>query len=164
MGRRKEPLERVAARANGEGRTLGGRELVKPTKVVAPRNVIPDPPSELTGRGYREWVNIWRAGYWLKEDQDYPWVEMIAHAYMDIEVYRAEVKKTGLITKGYAGQDAENPLLGSIRKSEATIQKCLCILGLSPSDRARLAITEVKMASALQQMIMQSNGPTDGVL
>lgn len=156
MGRHKEPLERVAARANGEGRTLGGREIAVPTKPTTPRRDTPEPPGILTGRGLEEWNNIWKAGYWLKEDQDFYWVEMIALAFMDMEEYREMVQEKGLITKGYAGQDAANPLIAEIRKCEATIQKCLSILGFSPSDRARLAITEVKMASTLQQMINQS--------
>jgi P27 family predicted phage terminase small subunit len=70
----------------------------------------------------------------------------------------AYVRETGLITKGYAGQDAENPMIAAIRKSEATIQKCLQVLGFSPTDRARLAIVEEKAQNAVQRMIDAQRG------
>jgi P27 family predicted phage terminase small subunit len=81
---------------------------------------------------------------------------MICQAYMDIEQYRAHVAEHGLITKGYAGQDAANPMIKEIRRCEAMIQRCLSILGFSPSDRARLNLTEAQTKSTLQKMIAAS--------
>lgn len=157
MGRPKTPLERMAARSP-DGVTPGKRNL--PARIQSrPDRAVPAVPDDINGRGEVEWRNIWTAGFWLKRDQDYPWVEMIARAYEDIEVFRARVKQDGLVTKGYAGQDAAHPLIAEIRKCEATIQKCLSVLGFSPTDRARLAITEAKAQSALQEMINQANRP-----
>jgi len=115
---------------------------------------VPELPADIEApRAVEEWEKVWTAGFWLKRDQDYHWVEMIARAYQDIEGYRAHIKQTGLITKGYAGQDAANPMIAEIRKCEATIQKCLQILGFSPTDRAKLAIVESQAQNALQKMI-----------
>jgi P27 family predicted phage terminase small subunit len=67
--------------------------------------------------------------------------------------YRAEVEEMGLTVTGYAGQIVANPLLNEIRKLEQTIQKCLQVLGFSPTDRAKLAIVEGQAQNAVQKMI-----------
>ena len=152
MGRRKTPIERMAARSTN-GRTPGGRELAVPARAVARRSPLPEPAVPLSGRAADEWQKIWTAGHWLYPDQDYPWVEQIARAYSDIEAFRARIEEDGLIVTGYAGQVEAHPLIAEIRKCEATIQKCLSILGFSPTDRARLAITEAKARNELQKML-----------
>jgi len=133
-----------------------GRPLPVPVSPTTPERSVPQLPEGIVGRGAEEWEKVWTAGFWLKRDQDYHWVEMIARAYEDIDGYRAYIAEYGLITKGYAGQDAANPMIAEIRKCEATIQKCLQILGFSPTDRAKLAIVESQAQNALQKMIAES--------
>lgn len=155
MGRPPKPLERVKATARNSTHKADGRPL--PARIDSrPDHSVPAIPEGVSGRGEVEWANIWTAGHWLKRDQDYHWVEMIARAYSDIEVFRAQVREEGLIATGYAGQVVAHPLLAEIRKSEALIQKCLSVLGFSPSDRARLTITEVQAQNALQQFLGES--------
>ena len=157
MGRRKEPLEVMAAKSP-DGRTPGHRRLPVPVKAGVPDRKVPELPAGIEGRGEVEWQNIWTAGFWLKRDQDYHWVEMIARAYQDNEVFRARVLEDGLVTKGYAGQDAAHPLIAEMRRNDQMIQKCLSILGFSPTDRARLTITEAQAQNALQKMISDARG------
>lgn len=155
MGRPSKPLERIRATARNDTHKADGRPL--PARIDSRRDVsVPEPARPLSGRGLEEWAKVWQAGFWLKRDQDYPWVEMIARAYSDIEQFRARVEEDGLVVTGYANQVVAHPLIAEIRKCEATIQKCLSILGFSPSDRARLAITEAKAQNALQEMIDRS--------
>lgn len=156
-GRPKTPIERMAARSP-DGRTPGHRKLLVPTSPTTPERSVPAPPPGIPeGRGLEEWAKVWTAGFWLKRDQDYHWVEMIARAYGDIERYRAEVETMGLVVTGYAGQMVANPLLNEIRKLEQTIQKCLQILGFSPTDRAKLAIVESQAQNAVEAMIAKQN-------
>lgn len=154
-GRPKTPLEKMAARSP-DGKTPGKRDVTVRVELTPDRSV-PEPPSVLTGRGELEWAKIWEAGWWLVRDQDYPWVEMIAHAYTDIEEWRETVAEEGLTVKGYAGQVVAHPLIGEIRKSEAVIQKCLQTLGFSPVDRAKLAIAQRDAKNALEEMIADAN-------
>jgi P27 family predicted phage terminase small subunit len=114
---------------------------------------VPRAPRGLARQGRTEWQKVWTAGFWLKEDQDYHWVEQIARAYDDIASYREKVEEVGLIVTGYNGQDAANPLIAEIRKCEATIRTCLSILGFSPTDRAKLGIAEAKARNALEEYL-----------
>lgn len=157
-GRPPVPLERMASRSP-DGMTPGHRHL----PAIPQRRhdfSVPVPSIDLTGRGEVEWEKIWTAGWWLNRQQDYHWVEMICQAYMDIEVYRQRVNEDGLITKGYAGQDAAHPLIAEIRKCQATIQRCLSVLGFSPTDRAKLAIKEATATTALRKAIDESRRGT----
>jgi P27 family predicted phage terminase small subunit len=157
MGRRKEPLERAALKARGDGRTPGGRELVPAQFTIAKRTDAPRMPRGLKTRGKREWLKIWDSGPWLNPDHDYAWVEQVARAYDDIDVYRARIEQDGLVVNGSLGQPVAHPLVAEIRKCEQTIRQCLSVLGFSPTDRARLGLAEVKRVSALQDMIAKSN-------
>lgn len=154
-GRPPKPVERLKATQRDATHKANGTEIVV-AKTVPDRSV-PALPESVSGRGVEEWEKVWRAGFWLKRDQDYHWVEMIAQAYSDIDQFRARVLEDGLVQTGYAGQVVAHPLIAEIRKCEATIQKCLQVLGFSPTDRARLAITEAKAQNALQEMIERAN-------
>jgi P27 family predicted phage terminase small subunit len=156
MARRPQPIERQRAKASGDGRTPGGREVVKAQYTIVKREDAPPIPRGLQYRGKKEWAKIWDSGPWLNPEQDYAWVEQIARAYDDMDTFRKQVTQEGLIAKGYAGQVVAHPLLAEIRKCEETIRKCLSILGYSPTDRARLGIAEVKRQTALQEFIKVS--------
>lgn len=151
MARRKTPIERMAAKSP-DGKTPGKRNLPVPVQ-VRPERSVPVPASDFSGRGVEEWEKVWEAGFWLKRDQDYHWVEMIARAYSDIEVFRARVETDGLVVTGYNNQVVAHPLIKEIRAAEATIQKCLSILGFSPTDRARLNLADLKVKNELQKML-----------
>jgi P27 family predicted phage terminase small subunit len=160
-GRPKTPIEVMKARSP-DGKTPGKRELAIPESQTTPDRTVPALPEGITGRGIVEWERIWTAGFWLKRDQDWPWVEMIARAYADMDVYRHEVAEMGLTVTGYAGQTVANPLLAEIRKLEATIQKCLQVLGFSPTDRAKLVITEAKAQDAFEAFVQRRRDKTQG--
>jgi P27 family predicted phage terminase small subunit len=154
MGRRPDPLERKAARAKGSTATLGGRPVTKSVAVTGNNAVdIPAEPENLQERGSLEWRKIWTAGFWLKSDQDYPWIEQVVRAYDDIEVFRKRVEDDGLVQTGSMGQPVAHPLIAEIRKCEETIRKCLSVLGFSPTDRARLGLAEAKARSMLADLL-----------
>lgn len=113
---------------------------------------IPVPPDDLDERGQTEWDKIWTAGYWLSDEQDYHWVAIIATAYDEIEAYRDAIAAEGLTVKGIHGVMVAHPLIAEVRKAQATIMKSLSILGFSPTDRARLALGEVKHMNALAEL------------
>jgi P27 family predicted phage terminase small subunit len=145
------------------GKTLGGRDLeVRDVGKMAPVQA-PPMPEGLGDRGQQEWLKIWEAGRWLWPDQDYPWVEQVCHAYDDLALFRAEVSAMGLTVEGYNGQTTANPLIAEMRKCEDTIRRCLSALGFSPTDRARLKLTELKGAQAAQSLVNGAPGSSPRV-
>jgi len=154
MGRRKEPLERMMAKAKGNGRTPGGREIaIRESGPVEQAVRRPPAPRGLRQRGRLEWRKTWEAGFWLKNDQDYHWIEQIARAYDDIDTYREVVAREGLTVTGSQNQTVAHPLIAEIRRCEQTIRQCLSVLGFSPTDRAKLGLAEAKARGALRKLI-----------
>jgi P27 family predicted phage terminase small subunit len=152
------PIERMLARSDN-GKTLGHRDLVVHDVGQMAPVTAPEAPEGLGARGTVEWSKIWQAGRWLWPDQDYAWVEQTARAYDDLAQYRAVVADEGLTVEGYAGQTTAHPLISEMRKCEDTIRRCLSMLGFSPTDRARLKLTELKGAKAAQDLV---NGSSAG--
>lgn len=162
-GRRRTPIERRQAQARGDGRTPSKLPVpVTGAVTVTSNRRTPPAPRGLGPRGRLEWRKIWTAGFWLKDEQDYHWVEMISRSYSDIEVFRKQIEEEGLVVTGYAGQPAAHPLIAEIRKCEATIQKCLSILGFSPTDRARLMLGEAKAQNAVLEMMANKDRDKQG--
>ena len=156
-GRPPKPLERQAVLALGDGQSPGHRRAVattakRPAATLQPRGV-PLCPDTLSDRGIQEWDKIWTAGHWLHEAEDYHWVSMIAQAYDQIAEFKDQVAADGLVVTGYAGQVTAHPLIAEIRKAEALIMKCLSTLGFSPTDRARLGLSEAKAQNALMDLM-----------
>lgn len=146
------PIEVMMARSQN-GKTLGGRDLevIDTSSMEVP--TAPPAPEGLGDRGALEWQKIWAAGKWLWPDQDYAWVEQTCRAYDDADIFRAKVAEDGLTVDGYNGQTVAHPLISEIRKCEDTIRRCLSSIGFSPTDRARLKLTELKGASELQKLV-----------
>lgn len=150
-------MEVMQARAH-HGKTLGGRDLEVNDVSAMTAPAAPEPPEGLGARGQAEWRKVWTAGRWLWPDQDYHWTEQLARAYDDLDTFRAEVAAMGLTVEGYNGQTVANPLIAEMRKCEDTIRRCLSTLGFSPTDRARLKLTELKGASELQKLVSGGSG------
>jgi P27 family predicted phage terminase small subunit len=159
-GRPRKPLERRELEARGDGRTVRGSRVtpITGTVVEAPR-LSPPLPDGLGERGVVEWAKVWDAGWWLKPDQDYHWVEMLARAYDDIEAFRGQVRREGRLARGSMGQVVAHPLIGEARKCEVVIMRCLATLGFSPSDRARLNLTQAWVLVGLQSRAAANRRP-----
>lgn len=156
------PMEIMLARSHN-GKTLGGRDLEVVDVSGLPVLEVPQAPEGLGARGGVEWLKIWTAGRWLWPDQDYPWVEQVVRAYDDIDQFRQSIADEGLMVPGYRpGMTVANPLISEIRKAEDTIRKCLSQIGFSPTDRARLKLTELKGASELQKLTNSAGSSNPG--
>lgn len=152
-----KPLERHMATATN-GKTLGGRDLDVIDVSNLPVQKAPPAPAGLAERGSAEWSKIWQAGRWLWPDQDYHAVERVARAYDELAAFRAEIEVMGLTVEGYNGQTVANPLIAEVRRAEDSIRKDLSLLGFTPTDRARLKLTELKGATELQRLVNGGSG------
>ena len=109
--------------------------LVEP--VEAPRA-----PSGLSGQGLAFWEAVWGCN-WISQISDYQLVLMTAEAISERESVKELVASIPENTKARSG----------LRELDRQIVSQLALLGLSPSDRARLGIAEVKKESKLEELL-----------
>jgi hypothetical protein len=109
--------------------------LVEP--VEAPRE-----PLGLSGEGLAFWGAVWGCN-WISHKSDYQLVLMTAEAISEREALRELVAE---IPENLKARSA-------LRDLERQIISQLALLGLSPSDRARLGIAEVKKETKLEELL-----------
>ena len=129
----------------------GKRALPNPLTVVAPVAPKMDPPDTLQDEGAREWRHVLTHCPWIGPS-DLRNLRLMCEALDRRSHLLAELASQGWVLytdKGYAYQ---NPAGGALATTEAQITKWLSLLGLTPSDRGRLGVAEVKAQSALERI------------
>lgn len=148
-GRPPTPTERKRRTGNP-----GKRALPDATNVVALPPVADDAPARLGPAGRAVWDLVTEQCKWLAET-DRPTLVMLCEKFdrrQDFMV-RLESSEPVLFTdKGYA---YPNPLVGMLSTLETELAKLLSALGLTPTDRTRLGVAEVKKQSNLERLLQQ---------
>lgn len=132
------------------------RGTLREDRDPAPLTILPpvqpgDPPEVLGEAGVRAWHGILQHVRWLAES-DMLLVRMLCEAMDRRADFIANLDALGPVLytdKGYAYQ---NPTIGALATTEAQISKWLSLLGLSPADRTKLGVAEVKGKTALEQL------------
>lgn len=129
----------------------GKRALPAPLTVVERTPATLEPPETLQDEGSRLWRDVLLGASWIAPT-DLLNLRLVCEA-MDRRVHLlAELASQGWVLytdKGYAYQ---NPAAGALATTEAQITKWLSLLGLTPSDRGRLGVAEVKAQTALERI------------
>lgn len=116
-------------------------------------SIPPAPP--LGFDGLELWNRIWTTGKaWLSPQADYPLVVMLCQAQDEAEEIR-RVLAVGEEKRFYVlsnGQQVTSPLVKQLKELRVQITGWLAALGLSPTDRARLGLGEVRPADALDEL------------
>lgn len=102
----------------------------------------PRAPFGLSGQGLAFWEAVWGCN-WISHKSDYQLVLMTAEAISERESVKELVASIPENTKARSG----------LRELDRQIVSQLALLGLSPSDRARLGIAEVKKESKLEELL-----------
>jgi P27 family predicted phage terminase small subunit len=122
--------------------------------VVALPPVEDNAPDQLGPAGRAVWELVADQCKWLAET-DRPTLVMLCEKFdrrQDFMV-RLESSEPVLYTdKGYA---YANPLVGMLSTLETELAKLLSVLGLTPTDRARLGVAEVKAQSNLEKLLQR---------
>jgi phage terminase small subunit len=88
---------------------------------------------------------------------DVPLLTMLCRAADEIETWRALLRSEKLVTRTRAGARRVHPAVAEIRTLERTMTSWLALLGLTPTDRARLALGEVRAVSELADFLTKRN-------
>jgi P27 family predicted phage terminase small subunit len=149
-GRPPKPTERKRAAGNP-----GKRPLVEPLSIVPATDGMPAAPVPLEQAGTALWRQIWvTAGDWLAPS-DVPLVALLAQFADERDRWLAQASEEGITHTTRHGMVRVHPGVAEARKLEGAMIAILSLLGLSPSDRARLGLTEVKKLSGLADLLQR---------
>jgi P27 family predicted phage terminase small subunit len=149
-GRPPKPTERKRAAGNP-----GGRKLAEPIAIVPRTDRNPGPPVELERAGTALWSQVWdTAGDWLAPS-DVPMVALLAQFADERDRWLSKASEEGVSHTTRHGAIRVHPGVAEARRLETAMISILSLLGLSPSDRARLGLTEVRKLSGLADLLQR---------
>ena len=130
----------------------GQKPLPKEGQLIALPALDTERPGDLGVEGAQFWDDaVAVCSAWLGKS-DYAILRMCAEA-MD---RRAFILRT-LANDGWSivtdkGYPYKHPLVGTLGELEAQITKWMSLLGMSPADRTRMGVAEVRAVSKLEQL------------
>jgi P27 family predicted phage terminase small subunit len=128
---------------------------------VALPPVADDAPVQLGPAGKAVWELVTDQCKWLAES-DRPTLVMLCEKFDRRQDFMARLESSDPVLftdKGYA---YANPLVGMLSTLEQELTKLLSVLGLTPTDRARLGVAEVKKETALEALLKRRAERTGG--
>jgi P27 family predicted phage terminase small subunit len=147
-GRPPKPTERKRAAGNP-----GKRKLATPLAVVPATEGVPTPPVPLERAGIDLWRLVWsEASDWLAPS-DVPLVALLAQFADERDRWLAQAAEEGVTHTTRHGAIRVHPGVAEARRLEASMITCLSLLGLSPSDRSRLGLSEVRRMSSIADLL-----------
>lgn len=149
-GRPPKPTERKRAAGNP-----GKRPLPSPVSIVPASDGVPTPPTPLEKAGAEIWRHVWTtAEEWLAPT-DVPLVALLAQFADERARWLQLADVEGITHTTRHGTIRIHPGIAEARKLEAAMVQVLSLLGLSPSDRSRLGLQEVRRISSLADLMQR---------
>lgn len=123
----------------------------QPLTIIAAVPYDTEPPATLADEGIREWRHVLASCPWIGPS-DLRNLRLFCEAIDRRSLLLAELADQGYVLYTDKGYAYLNPAHGALATTEAQITKWLSLLGLSPSDRSRLGVAEVKARSKLEEL------------
>ena len=139
------PIEKKRQLGNPGKRALPD---ISSTHAIAPLAL---PPETLGEAGLEKWHTIHSACPWLGESDREALVLYCEKADRHAEMVE-KLQNTDYVLLTDKGYSYANPLVGMISAIETEMAKLQSLLGLTPADRSRLGLAEVKAASTLEKL------------
>jgi P27 family predicted phage terminase small subunit len=155
-GRPPTPTERKRKLGNP-----GGRRLPDQATVVALPPVVDNVPQQLGPAGRAVWELVIEQCKWLAES-DRPTLVMLAEKFDRRQDFMARLESSDPVLYTDKGYAYANPLVGMLSTIENELAKLLSALGLTPTDRTRMGVAEVKAKSKLEEMLERRQQRTSG--
>lgn len=151
-GRPPVPTERKRKLGNPGKRTL---PAVGESEALTP--VTLDAPAHLGEAGASMYRRVTAGAVWLAET-DKPTLELLCEKIDRREEMRRQLAKTDLVLYTDKAYAYPNPLVGMLSTIETEISKLFSALGLTPTDRTRMGLAEVKARNAFEEMLARKRG------
>lgn len=149
------PLERKRALGDPGKRGLPAYDE---TFKIEPTLEIPEAPSHLGEHGLEAWQRIWGpCRQWISAEVDIGIVRRYCEAVDDLIGMRAILRDEGYQVDAPGGAKKAHPMIKAIRDVENLLTKYEGLMGLTPSDRARLGLAEIRKVDALESFLNKKN-------
>lgn len=113
---------------------------------------LEEPPAHLGPAGAETWRRVAKhCVNWLAES-DMGAVQMLAEAMDKRSDLLARLQSEGWVLYTDKGYAYAHPAAGQLQAVTEEVRKWMSSLGLTPADRSRLGVAEVKARSALQEL------------
>jgi P27 family predicted phage terminase small subunit len=113
---------------------------------------ISSAPSHLSDISQMLWNDIQARATWVAET-DRSVLQLLCEKFDRRAMLLAKLEASDPVLYTDKGYAYANPVVGMLSTIENEIFKLLASLGLTPSDRSKLGVAEVKKASALDELI-----------
>jgi|GEM_PF-3744871 len=129
------------------------RPLPKVVELVPPPPADAfDPPEQLEGEARAAWMLVAEAARpWLAE-ADRPLLLMLAEGFGRRALLAAMIEQQGPVMVTERGYRYSHPAVGQLATLERQLTSWLGVLGLTPTDRARLGLVLAKSQSTLNEL------------
>lgn len=151
MGRNPKPTEQKRLLGNP-----GRVKLPDPAKVIALPQVSGEAPVELSSKAQNLWRKLRDQAPWIANTDSPLMIELCTKMDFRDQLKEQLAQSSPVLytDKGYA---YANPLVGMISTTEDDIIRILSLLGLTPADRTKLGVAEVKARGKLQELLQAKN-------
>jgi P27 family predicted phage terminase small subunit len=145
------PKPNEVKRRNGNP---GKRKLPNLTNVIALPQIKESAPEQLSDEGKKIWVEIRTMAPWIANTDAKLLIELCEKMDKKYEL-QAKLKASDYILYTDKGYAYANPLFSMLSTVESDIIKILSLLGLTPADRSKLGVAEVKARGKLEELLSQ---------
>lgn len=132
----------------------GKEKLPDVNRVIALPQISDQAPQHLSKQSKKFWTEIRAMAPWIANTDGTLLLELCEKMERKTDLVKKLSQSEYVLytDKGYA---YANPLVGMISTVENEIMKILSLLGLTPSDRSKLGVAEVKARSKLEELLSQ---------
>ena len=137
----------------------GKQKLPKLATVTALQPATALAPAHLSEQSQQLWHKLRAEAFWIS-NTDESNLQFLCEKLDRRNEIIAKLQASDFVLftdKGYA---YANPLVGMLSTIEVEITKLFSLLGLTPTDRTRLGVAEVKARSALDDLIAKRQQPS----
>lgn len=153
-GRPAKPVESHRKAGNPSKKDLPAAPM--PGDGIPSDGSIPEPPESLEDEGREVWRIVWSgARSWMAPGTDPLVVRQLCEAWDERARLRTYLDQAGTAGRWYetnAGQTVTHPAVTQLRQLDAQITSALSACGLTPSDRSRLGLAEVRVADPMDDL------------
>lgn len=134
----------------------GKRALPKLASVVPLPQVQANAPEHLSETSKKLWLDLRSHAIWIA-DTDHSILQLLCEKLDRRSELQAKLQNSDPVLYTDKGYAYANPIVGMLSTIETEITKLFSLLGLTPTDRTRLGVAEVKARSALDDLLEKRN-------